>query len=64
MEEIAARLEQAPSLLLNELLQNAMSRMEIVATFLALLELVRLKRLQIRQSQSQGPIRLFRADAP
>ncbi len=63
MEEITARLEQNESLLLDELVKNVLSRMEIVATFLALLELIRLHRLQVRQSQNRGPIRLFRVDS-
>ena len=38
----------------------ASSRVEIVVTFLALLELIRLKRLKVRQEESFGEIRVIK----
>ncbi len=45
---------------LAELFSNAKSKLEIVATFLALLELIRLKEVGIRQSQLFGDILIVR----
>ena len=44
-----------------ELFANAASRTEIVVTFLALLELVRLKQLRLAQEEAFGEIELRRA---
>jgi segregation and condensation protein A len=46
----------------SELFATAASRAEIVVTFLALLELVRLKQLRTRQSEAFGEIELVRAE--
>ncbi len=48
-------------LLFTELFASAASRAEIVVTFLALLELVRLKQLRLAQSEAFGEIELRRA---
>lgn len=45
-----------------ELFSTAASRTEIVVTFLALLELIRLKQIQTRQQEVFGEIELFRAE--
>ena len=45
----------------SELFAHAASRTEIVVTFLALLELIRLRQLNVAQSQEFGEIELSRA---
>jgi segregation and condensation protein A len=46
----------------SELFANSASRTEIVVTFLALLELVRLKQVRAQQSAEFGEIELVRAE--
>jgi len=46
----------------SELFANAASRTEVVVTFLALLELVRLKQVRARQGEEFGEIELVRAE--
>jgi segregation and condensation protein A len=45
----------------SELFANAASRTEVVVTFLALLELIRLKQIRVTQHQEFGEIELARA---
>jgi segregation and condensation protein A len=47
----------------SELFATAASRTEVVVTFLALLELVRLKQVRARQSEEFGEIELLRAES-
>lgn len=47
----------------SELFATAASRTEVVVTFLALLELIRLKQLRVTQAQEFGEIELSRAQA-
>jgi segregation and condensation protein A len=49
------------SLKFSELFATAASRTEIVVTFLALLELIRLKQLRVKQSEELGEIEISRA---
>jgi segregation and condensation protein A len=51
------------SLKFSELFASAASRTEIVVTFLALLELIRLKQLRVTQSEELGEIEISRAQA-
>ena len=55
---IRRRLDQAGRLTFSELLDGARSRGEVVATFLALLELVRLKQLRATQAAAFGEIEI------
>jgi segregation and condensation protein A len=48
----------------SELFAGAMSRTEVVVTFLALLELIRLKQLVATQSEPFGDIEICRAETP
>jgi segregation and condensation protein A len=48
----------------SELFENAASRSEVVCTFLALLELIRLKQLACAQSEEFGEIEIRRATVP
>jgi len=56
IEFILDFLEKAPSVRFTALFAEAASRTEIVVTFLALLELIRLKQLRVLQEQSLGEI--------
>ncbi len=60
IEEILYTLQSRAEIIFSELFAKASSRTEIVVTFLALLELIRLKRLKVRQEQAFGEIRLIR----
>jgi len=60
IEEILYSLREHAEILFSELFAQAMSRTEIVVTFLALLELIRLKRLKVRQETAFGEIHVIR----
>ena len=53
-------LVQTPVILFSKLFEEAQSKSEIVATFLATLELIRLKEIVIRQNRSFGEIQIMR----
>ncbi len=59
ISEISDRLEKNGSLVFEELFSQAASKSEIVAIFLALLEMVKLCLVEIRQHTEEGVIRLF-----
>ena len=61
-EELVWREGVGASLSFDELFVAAVSRTEVVVTFLALLELVRLKRLRVAQPAGFQEIRIFRKD--
>jgi segregation and condensation protein A len=56
IEEILYTLRDRAEMIFSELFERANSRAEIVVTFLALLELIRLKRLKVRQESPFGEI--------
>lgn len=56
------RLLERSSLTFEELFAGSRTRLEIIATFLALLELVRLKEVSARQETVFGPITIVRRD--
>ena len=60
IEEILYTLRDRSEMIFSELFASASSRAEIVVTFLALLELIRLKRLKVRQEQAFGEIRVIK----
>jgi len=60
IEEILYTLRDRADLIFQELFAQATSRAEIVVTFLALLELIRLKRLKVRQETAFGEIRVIK----
>ena len=47
-----------------ELFAEDGSRAELITTFLAVLEMIRLKLVRVFQSGSCGPIRVYRREAP
>ncbi|MBI5044091.1 MAG: segregation/condensation protein A [Nitrospirae bacterium] len=62
MNVILERLENIESLLFAELFDNDKTRMAIVATFLALLELVKLRLVRIQQVKEFDVIRIFKGE--
>ncbi len=61
IEEILYTLRDRLEILFSELFASASSRAEVVVTFLALLELIRLKRLRVKQSEAFGEINVTKA---
>lgn len=60
MEEIRARLREKQNMLLDEIFEGGVKTKAIlISTFLALLELIRLRELAARQAQLFGEIRIF-----
>jgi segregation and condensation protein A len=62
IEELMKALAERPRLKFSELFAGAMSRTEVVVTFLALLELIRLKQLVAAQTEAFGEIEICRAE--
>ncbi len=63
IEQLLRAIEQAARLKFSELFAGATSRSEVVVTFLALLELMRLKRIAAEQPESFGEIEICRVEA-
>lgn len=61
MEFIVQKLSEKDSIKFSELFKQSTSRAEIVATFLAILELVRLRQVVAYQTEEFGEIELYRA---
>lgn len=60
MNEIRARLKDKTNLLLDEVFEGAVkTKIALISTFLALLELIRLKEVVARQTKLFGEIRIF-----
>ncbi len=59
INEIVDRLEKVKSLTFEELFSEAAGKNEIIAIFLALLEMVKMNLVEIRQHTASGIIRLF-----
>jgi segregation and condensation protein A len=64
IEYVRQRLLEVVSLRFSELFAHATNRVEVVVTFLAMLELVRLKAIQIIQPEDFGEIEIQRAPDP
>lgn len=60
IEEILYTLRDRTELRFGDLFEKASSRTEAVVTFLALLELIRLKRLKVRQPEAFGEIQVIK----
>ncbi|HUJ10734.1 MAG TPA: segregation/condensation protein A [Verrucomicrobiae bacterium] len=60
IEEILYTLRDRTQIVFSELFARATSRTEIVVLFLALLELIRLKRLKVRQEEAFGEIQVLK----
>jgi segregation and condensation protein A len=64
MEELLAMIREGESLEFLELFASLQTKAEMIVTFLALLELVRLKRVRVYQRGMFGGIRVFRPVGP
>ena len=68
IEQLLARLSETEACGFEELFADAHDRAGLIVTFLALLEMIRLKLVRVFQSGSFGPIRVYKrarpADAP
>jgi len=64
IDDILRRIAETPQLSLTGLFEGMRSRHEIVVTFLAVLELIRLRHLNVRQDRLFGEIILERAMEP
>jgi segregation and condensation protein A len=68
IEQLLARLSESEAIGFNELFADVNDRSGLIVTFLALLEMIRLKLVRVFQAGSFGPIRVYKrarpADAP
>ena len=64
MDELLAMIREGESLEFLELFAALQTKAEMIVTFLALLELIRLKRVRVYQRGMFGPIRVFRPVGP
>jgi len=68
IEQLLARLSETEALGFEDLFSDVQSRAGIIVTFLAMLEMIRLKLIRVFQSGALGPIRVYKrarpADAP
>lgn len=64
MSELLAMIREGESLEFLELFATLETKAEMIVTFLALLELIRLKRVRVYQRGMFGPIRVFRPVGP
>jgi len=62
IEEIMSRLQERPEIPLIEIIENERSRLVIIVTFLAVLELWKWQRINVRQNELLGPIMLERGE--
>ena len=68
IEQLLARLSETEALGFDDLFADVDERSGMIVTFLALLEMIRLKLVRVFQSATFGPIRVYKrarpADAP
>jgi segregation and condensation protein A len=68
IEQLLERLSETEACGFNDLFADAASRADMIVTFLALLEMIRLKLIRVFQAGQTGPIRIYKrarpADAP
>jgi segregation and condensation protein A len=64
MDELLELIREGESLEFLDLFRNEETRNGMIVTFLALLELIRLKRVKVYQRANFGPIRVFRPVGP
>ncbi|MFC1624197.1 segregation and condensation protein A [Candidatus Omnitrophota bacterium] len=60
IHDLVHMLVKTPTIQLSELFKNAKSKLEIIATFLAVLELIRVKEIIVAQRQHFGEIEIIR----
>jgi segregation and condensation protein A len=64
IEQLLARLSETEACGFDELFADAQDRGGLIVTFLALLEMIRLKLVRVFQSGSFGPIRVYKRERP
>jgi segregation and condensation protein A len=64
IEHLLRTLTERPRMVFSELFAGAANRSEVIATFLAMLELIRLKQLLALQTEAFGEIEISRAPTP
>lgn len=68
IEQLVGRLSETEACSFEELFDDASSRADLITTFLAVLEMIRLKLIRVVQAEVCGPIRIYKrvrpADAP
>jgi segregation and condensation protein A len=64
MQEVMALIREGESVEFLELFESQGTKRDMIVTFLALLELIRLKRVKVYQRGPFGPIRVFRPVGP
>ena len=64
IEQLLARLSETEACGFEELFADVHTRAGMIVTFLALLEMIRLKRVRVFQQGNFGPIRVYRRERP
>ncbi len=64
IQEILGLIREGSSIEFLDLFEDQRTKMDMIVTFLALLELIRLKRVKVYQKGIFGPIRIFRPIGP
>jgi segregation and condensation protein A len=64
IEQLMARLSGVDALGFEELFDDVAQRVDLIVTFLAILEMIRLKVLRVFQNGTGGPIRVYKRDRP
>ena len=64
MREVLARLSTIEPRRFEDLFAEASSRRDLVTTFLVLLELIRLRQIMVLQAGADGPMQIYRREAP
>jgi segregation and condensation protein A len=64
MEQLLARLSETEACGFDELFADVQTRAGLIVTFLALLEMIRLKMIRVFQQANFGPIRVYKRARP
>ena len=64
IEQLARRLDGVEALGFEDLFEDVAQRADLIVTFLAILEMIRLKVLRVFQTGAGGPIRVYKRDRP
>jgi segregation and condensation protein A len=64
IEQLLARLSETEACGFEELFSDVQTRAGMIVTFLALLEMIRMKRVRVFQQGGLGPIRVYRREQP
>jgi segregation and condensation protein A len=64
IEQLLSRLSESEACGFDDLFADIATRSGMIVTFLALLEMIRLKLVRVFQSSSFGPIRVYKRSRP